>query len=196
MVGSGAFLLVVHPSVSVRTVKELVAYANAQPGKLNFASAGTGGIGHLGMELFKMMTKTSMTHVPYKGTGQALIDLMAGQVQLTIANILSGLPYARSGRMRGLAVTGARRVKAAPDIPTVSESGVPGYEVSSWNGWLAHAATPPEIIAKLNAELVKAAKSPDIGERMAGDGGEPLGTTPDQFRQHLAEDIARWRKVE
>ena len=195
LVNQSPFLVVVHPALPVKTMRDLVALAKAQPGKLDYGSAGQGSNVHLSVELMNSMAGIKMTHVPYKATGQALIDLMAGQVQLTIANILSGLPYARSGRMRGLAVTGARRVKAAPDIPTVSESGVPGYEVSSWNGWLAHAATPPEIIAKLNAELVKAAKSPDIGERMAGDGGEPLGTTPDQFRQHLAEDIARWRKV-
>ena len=195
LVNQSPFLVVVHPALPVKTMRDLVALAKAQPGKLDYGSAGQGSNVHLSVELMNSMAGIKMTHVPYKGTGQALIDLMAGQVQLTIANILSGLPYARSGRMRGLAVTGARRVKAAPDIPTVSESGVPGYEVSSWNGWLAHAATPPEIIAKLNAELVKAAKSPDIGERMASDGGEPLGTTPDQFRQHLAEDIARWRKV-
>ena len=195
LVNQSPFLVVVHPSLPVKTMRDLVALAKAQPGKLDYGSAGQGSNVHLSVELMNSMAGIKMTHVPYKGTGQALIDLMAGQVQLTIANILSGLPYARSGRMRGLAVTGARRVKAAPEIPTVMESGVPGYEVASWNGWLAHAATPPEIIAKLNAELVKAAKSPDIGERMVGDGGEPLGTTPDQFRQHLAEDIARWRKV-
>ncbi len=195
MVNQSPFLVVVHPALPVKVMRDLVALAKAQPGKLDYGSAGQGSNVHLSVELLANMAGIKMTHVPYKGTGQALIDLMAGQVQLTIANILSGLPYARSGRMRGLAVTGARRVKAAPEIPTVSESGVPGYEVASWNGWLAHAATPPEIIAKLNTELVKAARAPDIGERMAGDGGEPLGTTPEQFRQHLADEIARWRKV-
>jgi tripartite-type tricarboxylate transporter receptor subunit TctC len=131
------------------------------------------------VELLNSIAGIKMTHVPYNGTGQTLIDLMAGQVQLTVANILSGLPYARSGRIRGLAVTGTRRVKAAPEIPTVNESDVPDHDVSSWNGWLAHAATPPEIIARLNAELVKTEKAPDIAERMAGDDGGPLGTTPD-----------------
>ncbi len=195
LVNQSPFLVVVHPALPVKTVRDLVALAKAQPGKLDYGSAGQGSNVHLAVELLNSMAGIRMTHVPYKGTGQALIDLMAGQVQLTAANILSGLPYARSGRMRGLAVTSARRVKASPDIPTVSESGVPGYEVASWNGWLAPAATPPEILAKLNAELVKAARAPDIGERMAADGGEPLGTTPDQFRQHLIDEIARWRKV-
>ena len=195
LVNQSPFLVVVHPALPVKTLRDLVALAKAQPGKLDYGSAGQGSNVHLAVELMNSMAGIQMTHVPYKGTGQALIDLMAGQVQLTVANILSGLPYARSGRMRGLAVTSARRVKASPEIPTVSESGVPGYEVTSWNGWLAPAATPPEIIAKLNAELVKAAKAADIGERMATDGGEPLGTTPEQFRQHLIEEIARWRKV-
>ncbi len=195
LVNQSPFLVVVHPALPVKTMRDLVTLAKAQPGKLDYGSAGQGSNVHLAVELLNSMAGTRMTHVPYKGTGQALIDLMAGQVQLTVANILSGLPYARSGRMRGLAVTGTRRVQAAPGIPTVSESGVPGYEVASWNGWLAHAATPADIVAKLNAELVKAAKAPDIAERMAGDGGEPLGTTPEQFRQHLSDEIARWRKV-
>ena len=195
LVNQSPFLVVVHPALPVRTMRDLLALAKAQPGKLDYGSAGLGSNVHLAVELMNSMAGIRMTHVPYKGTGQALIDLMAGQVQLTIANILSGLPYAKSGRMRGLAVTSTQRVKASPEIPTVGESGVPGYEVASWNGWLAPAATPPEIIAKLNAELVKAAKAPDMGERMAADGGEALGTTPEQFRQHLIDEIARWRIV-
>jgi tripartite-type tricarboxylate transporter receptor subunit TctC len=195
LVNQSPFMVVVHPALPVKTMRDLITLAKAQPGKLDYGSAGQGSNVHLSVELLCSMAGIRMTHVPYKGTGQALIDLMAGQVQLTIANILSGLPYVKSGRMRGLAVTSARRVKASPETPTVSESGVPGYEVTSWNGWLAPAATPPEIVARLNAELVKAAKAPDTAERMATDGGEPLGTTPEQFRQHLVEEIARWRKV-
>ncbi len=195
LVNQSPFLVVVHPALPAKTMRDLVALAKAQPGKLDYGSAGQGSNVHLAVELLNSMAGTKMNHVPYKGTGQALIDLMAGQVQLTVANIMSGLPYARSGRMRGLAVTSARRVTAAPETPTVGESGVPGYEVTSWNGWLAPAATPPDIIAKLNAELVKAAKAADINERMVADGGEALGTTPEQFRQHLIDEIARWRKV-
>lgn len=195
LVNQSPFLVVVHPALPAKTMRDLVALTKAQPGRLDYGSAGQGSNVHLAVELLNSMAGTRMNHVPYKGTGQALIDLMAGQVQLTVANIMSGLPYARSGRMRGLAVTSAQRVKASPEIPTVNESGVPGYEVTSWNGWLAPAATPPEILAKLNAELVKAAKAPDIGGRMAADGGEALGTTPEQFRQHLIDEIARWRKV-
>ena len=195
LLNQSPFLVVVHPALPVKTMRDLVALAKAQPFKLDYASAGQGSNVHLAVELLNNMAGIKMTHVPYKGTGQALIDLMAGQVQLTVANIISALPYAKAGRMRGLAVTSVRRVSASPEIPTVGESGVPGYEVASWNGWLAPSATPPEIIAKLNAELVKAAKAADIGERMATDGGEPLGTTPEQFRQHLIDEIARWRKV-
>lgn len=195
LVNQSPFLVVVHPALPVKNVRDLMALAKAQPGKLDYGSAGQGSNVHLAVELLNSMGGVRMNHVPYKGTGQALIDLMAGQVQLTVANIMSGLPYARSGRMRGLAVTSARRVAASPEIPTVGESGVPGYEVTSWNGWLAPAATPPDIIARLNAELVKAAKAADINERMVADGGEALGTTPEQFRQHLISEIARWRKV-
>ncbi len=178
LVNQSPFLVVVHPALPAKTMRELMALAKAQPGKLDYGSAGQGSNVHLAVELLNSMASIKMNHVPYKGTGQALIDLMVGQVQLTVANIMSGLPYARSGRMRGLAVTSTWRVTVSPDIPTISESGVPGYEVTSWNGWLAPAATPPDIIARLNGELVKAAKAADINERMVADGGEALGTTP------------------
>ena len=194
LVNQAPFVVVVHPSLPTRTIGDLVALARAQPGKLDYGSAGQGSNVHLAVELFNTLAKVKLNHVPYKGTGQALIDLMAGQVQLTIANILSGLPYAKSGKMRALAVTSEKRSKAAPDLPAVNET-VRGYAVASWNGWLAHASTAPEILAKLNAELVKAAKAPDIAERMASDGGEPLGTTPEEFGRHLAAEIQRWQKV-
>ena len=194
LVNQSPFVVVVHPSLPTRTIGDLVALAKAQPGKLDYASAGQGSNVHLAVELFNSMAKVKLAHIPYKGTGQALIDLLAGQVQLTIANILSGLPYAKSGKLRALAVTSERRTKAMPDLPTVGET-VRGYAVASWNGWLAPAGTPPEITAKLNAELVKAARSPDISERMAADGGEALGSTPDEFARHLAAEINRWHKV-
>jgi tripartite-type tricarboxylate transporter receptor subunit TctC len=194
LVNQAPFVVVVHPSLPTKTIGDLVALARAQPGKLDYGSAGHGSNVHLAVELFNTLAKVKLNHVPYKGTGQALIDLMAGQVQLTIANILSGLPYARSGKMRALAVTSERRAKAAPDLPAVNET-VPGYAVASWNGWLAHAATPADIVAKLNAELVKAAEAPDMAERMAADGGEALGTTPEEFGRHLAAEVARWHRV-
>jgi len=194
LVNQSPFVVVVHPSLPTRTIGDLVALAKAQPGKLDYGSAGQGSNVHLAVELFNSLAKVKLAHVPYKGTGQALIDLMAGQVQLTVANILSGLPYAKSGKLRALAVTSERRARAMPDLPSVAET-VPGYSVTSWNGWLAHSATPPEIVARLNAELVKAAKAPDLGERMANDGGEALGTTPEEFARHLAAEVARWQKV-
>lgn len=194
LVNQSPFVVVVHPSLPTRTIGDLVTLAKAQPGKLDYGSAGQGSNVHLAVELFNSLANVKLAHVPYKGTGQALIDLMAGQVQLTVANILSGLPYAKSGKLRALAVTSERRAKAMPDLPTVAET-VRGYSVTSWNGWLAHSATPPDIIARLNAELVKAAKTPDLGERMASDGGEALGTTPEEFARHLASEIMRWQKV-
>ena len=194
LVNQAPFVVVVHPALPVRTMGDFVALAKARPGKLDYGSAGQGSNVHLSVELFNAMAKVNIAHVPYKGTGQALIDVMAGQVQMTIANVLSGLPYAKAGKLRALAVTSERRANALPDLPAVSET-VKGYSVASWNGWLAHAATSPDIIAKLNSELVKAAKAPDITERMIADGGEPLGTTPEEFARLLATEVARWREV-
>jgi tripartite-type tricarboxylate transporter receptor subunit TctC len=194
LMNQAPFVVVVHPSLPVKNLAQFVALARAQPGKLDYGSAGQGSNVHLSVELLNSMAKISITHVPYKGTGQAMIDLMAGQVQMTIANILSGLPYAKAGKLRALAVTSEKRAKALPDLPAVSET-VPGYAVASWNGWLVHAATPPDIIAKLNSEIVKAARSPDIAERMVADGGEPLGSTPEEFARLLAGEVARWQRV-
>ena len=194
MVNQAPFVVVVHPSLPARNIRELVALAKAQPGKLDYGSAGHGTNVHLAVELFNSLAKVNLNHVPYKGTGQVLIDVMAGQVQLTIANILSGLPYARAGKMRALAVTSERRSTAMPDLPTVNET-VRGYAVVSWNGWLARAGTPADVIAKLNAELVKAAKASDMVERMALEGGEALGTTPEEFGRYLAAETERWRNV-
>jgi len=194
MVNQAPFLVVVHPSLPARSIGELIALARAQPGRLDYASAGQGSYVHLVSEWFNTAAKVKMAHIPYKGTGPALTDLMAGQVQLSFANIISGLPFVRSGRLRALAVTSENRVKSAAEIPTVNET-VRGYAVASWNGWLAHAATPPEILAWLNAELVKAAKLPDVAERIVADGGEALGTTAKAFGRHLADEVARWQRV-
>jgi tripartite-type tricarboxylate transporter receptor subunit TctC len=194
LVNEAPFVVVVHPALPARNIRDLVALAKAQPDKLDYGSAGQGTNVHLAVELFNSLANVKLNHVPYKGTGQVLIDLMAGQVQLTIANILSGLPYSKSGKLRALAVTSERRSKAAPDLPAVNET-VRGYSVVSWNGWLARAGTPAEIIAKLNAELVKAAKAPEVVERMALEGGEALGTTPEEFGRYLAAEMQRWQKV-
>ena len=188
-------LLMVHPSLPVKSTRELVALAKTRPGVLDGASAGFGTSNHMALELFNLLAATKITHIPYKGTGPALIDAMSGQVQVIFGNILSSLPYVRQGRLKGLAVTSARRAKVMPDLPTVAESGVPGYETTTWLGWFAPAGTPPAIIGKMSAELAKAVQSPDVAGSLVGDGGEPVGSSPEQYAQHLASEIARWRKV-
>jgi tripartite-type tricarboxylate transporter receptor subunit TctC len=188
------FLLVVHPSLPVKNVKELIALAKSRPGKLNFAYAGNGSSGHLTGELFKSMAGIKVTDVPYKGAGPAMIDVLAGQCDLMVANILSSLPYVKSGRLRALAVTGAKRATVAPSLPTVGES-VPGYAVASWYGVLAPARTPQDIINKLNREIGAIMKSPAMKDWLEGDGAEPVDTTPEEFGRHIATEIARWRKV-
>ena len=188
-------LLMVHPSLPVKSTKELVALAKRQPGVLDGASAGFGTSNHMALELFNLLAATKITHIPYKGTGPALIDAMSGQVQVIFGNILSSLPYVRQGRMKGLAVTSSTRAKAMPDLPTVAESGVPGYETTTWLAWLAPAATPPAIVGRMSAELAKAVKSPDVADSLVGDGGEPVGSSPGELARHLDSEIARWRKV-
>jgi len=195
LVARAPFMLVVHPSVPAKSVKELVALAKANPGKLDYASAGQGTAVHLAVELFNSMAGITMTHIPYKGSGLALIDLLAGQVQLTFGNVLSSRGYVKSGRLRALAVSSAKRSAVLPGLPTVSESGVPGYDTASWYGYLAPAGTPQPIVQRLNAEIINAIKSADMSERLATDGAEPAGGTPDDFGQYIAKEIARWRKV-
>jgi tripartite-type tricarboxylate transporter receptor subunit TctC len=194
LVVQAPILLLAHPSLPVKSVKELIALAKSRPGALDAASAGHGSSNHMALELFNSLTGLKIAHIPYKGAGPALIDLMAGQVHMLFANIVSSLGYVRNGKLRALAVTSARRSPAVPELPTVAES-VPGYETTTWHGWLAPAGTPAEVVTKLNVELARAVKSRDVAERLADDGGEPVGSTPEQFSQHLAGEIARWRKV-
>lgn len=188
-------LLMVHPSMPVKSTKELVALARKRPGVLDGASAGYGTSNHMALELFNLLAGTKITHIPYKGTGPALIDAMAGQVQVIFGNILSSLPYVRQGRLKGLAVTSTRRAKAMPDLPTVAESGVPGYETTTWLAWLMPAGAPPAIVGRMSAELAKAVRSPDVADALVGDGGEPVGSSPAELARHLDTEIARWRKV-
>jgi tripartite-type tricarboxylate transporter receptor subunit TctC len=195
LVVQAPFLLLTHPSLPVTTVKDLLALARAKPGMLDCGSAGHGSSTHMAFELFRTMAGVKITHIPYKGTGPALVDGMAGQVHMLFGNVLSTLTHVKTGRLRALAVTTPKRSTVLPDLPTISESGVPGYENSTWFGLLAPAGTPAAVLNKLNAELVKASQSPDIVERIAPDGGEPVGSTPEQFRRHLATEIERWRKV-
>jgi tripartite-type tricarboxylate transporter receptor subunit TctC len=195
LVSQAPFLLLVHPSMPVKTVKELLAIAKAKPGTLDCASAGYGSSTHMAFELFKALSGARITHVPYKGTGQALIDAMSGQVHMLFGNVLSTMSSVKSAKLKALAVTTAQRSKVLPELPTVSESGVPGYENATWFGVFTPAGTPPAVVKRLHAELVKAARAPEVLDRLAPDGGEAVGNTPEQFAQHVSTEIARWRKV-
>jgi len=188
-------IMVAHPSLPIRTVKDLVAFARPRPGQLNFAAGGAGSSQHLAIELFLYMTGTKIVHVPYKGQGMALIDVVAGQVSLMMANVISALPHVRSARLRALGVTGSKRTTVAPDIPTIAEAGVPGYEVLQWYGVLAPAATPREIIGRLHGVIAHAVQDPKIRERIVADAGEPVGNTPDEFSAILRADYKKWGDV-
>ena len=188
-------VLVVHPSVPAKSVQELIAYAKANPGKLNFASSGSGTSIHLSGELFKTMTGVSMQHVPYKGSAPALADLTGGQVQLMFDNLPSALPLIKAGKLRALAVTSLARASALPDVPTVAESGLPGFEASSWFGVLAPVGTPNDVVKKLNGEIAAWLASPDAKEKLAAQGAIAAGGTPDTFVTHIAAESAKWAKV-
>jgi len=188
-------LLLSHPSLPVRSAKELLALARSRPGVLDFGSAGHGTSTGMALEMFRTLARIKVVHVPYKGTGQALIEAISGQVVAMFANPLSSIQHVKNGRLRAIGVTTAKRSKVLPDLPTLQESGVADYETSTWFGMFAPAGTPAAIIGKLNAELVKICHSREIAERLAPDGGEAVGSTPEQFGQHLAREIARWQKV-
>ena len=195
LVAQAPFLLLAHPSLPVRTAGDLLVLARTKPAMLDCGSAGHGSSTHMAFELFRTMAGVNIAHIPYKGTGPALIDAMAGQVHMLFGNVLSALTHVKTGRLRALAVTTAKRSTVLPELPTVSESGVPGYENSTWFGVLAPAGTPAAVLNKLNAELTRASQSSDIVDRLAPDGGEPVGSTPEQFGRLLALEISRWRKV-
>ena len=188
-------VLMAHPALPARSVKDLLALARNPRMNLDAASAGHGTSNHLALALFNSLAKVNIAHVPYKGTGQALVDLMAGQVQVMFGNILSSLQYIKIGRIRALAVTSATRSSAMPDLPTVIESGVASYETTTWHGWLGPAGLPADIVAKLNNELARAVRSRDVLDKLSDDGGEPVAGTPEQFRSHIVSEIARWKKV-
>lgn len=190
-------LLLIHPSLPAKSVKELIALARAKPGELNYASAGTGTPPHLNAELFKSMARVSITHVPYKGGigGQILTDLLSGRVQVYFVNMLAGIPHVRSGKLRPLAVTALQRSPVLPDIPTLSEAGVPGYEAVAWYGIFVPAGTSKEVIGRLNSEIGKILAAPDIRDRLASEGAEPVGSTPEQFAAFIAGEISKWAKI-
>ena len=188
-------VLVVNPALPVNSVQELIAYGTANPGKLNFASSGNGTSIHLAAELFKTMTGVQMAHVPYKGSAPALVDLAGGQVQLMFDNLPSSLALIKAGKLKALAVTSAQRSAALPDVPTVAESGLAGFEASSWFGLLAPAGTPKDIIAKLNGEVTKWLATPEAKEKLAAQGAIPAGRSPDDFMRHIAAETVKWQKV-
>ena len=188
-------VLVVHPAVPAKTVQDLVALAKAKPGALNYGSAGTATGTHLSAELFKHMTGTDMVHVPYKGGGAAIPALLGGQVQLMFSTTVAALPQVRAGKLRALAVTSAKRSPSAPDIPTIAESGVPGYDHSAWNGLFAPAKTPRAIISRLNGEVVQILHSPDVKAIFLKEGAEPVGNKPEEFAAILKSESAKWTKV-
>jgi tripartite-type tricarboxylate transporter receptor subunit TctC len=194
-VSAQPYLLVAHPSLPAKTVRELVAYAKANPGKLNYPSSGQGSIIQLATELLCVQTGTRMTHVPYKGMGAAYPDLIAGNTQIALASIVSGQPHVRAGRLRGIAVTSARRANSSPDIPTIAESGVKGYEVTNWYGVLAPAKTPRAIVERLHQQIVKVLDHHDIVKRFAADGADAVDSTPKEFAAHIKAETVKWARV-
>ncbi len=195
LVSSLPFLFVVQPSLPVKSFSDLLRQARARPGQLNYATAGNGSTTHLATELLKSMAQIDLVHVPYKGVAPALADLLGGQVQLMAGDPATLMPQIKSGRLRALAVTGAKRSALAPELPTVAEAGVPGYEASGWFGVLAPAATSREIVAQLNRTIVAAMQTPDARERLAALGGEIGGGTPAEFAARMREDLAKWGRL-
>ena len=191
----GPFLVAVHPSLPVKTTRDLIALAKKNPGDLNYASTGAGALSHLGVEHFGMMAGVKMTHIPYKGTGPALIDTIAGNTTVIFGSILPTLPHVRSGRLRGIAVTTAQRVGAEPNIPTVGESGLPGFEVNNWNGVIAPRGTPRTVVDRLNGEFGKILNNRAVMDRLQSDGSAAAGGTPEDFAARLSKEMALWSKV-
>jgi tripartite-type tricarboxylate transporter receptor subunit TctC len=192
---SGPAIVVVHPSVPAKTVKEFIAYVRERPGKVNFASSGTGAPSHLAVELFKVMTTTDLVHVPYKGMAPGIVDLLGGQVQVAFPTMVAGLVHARAGRLRALAVTSAQRSAAAPDLPTMAEAGIPGYEATNWYGLVGPARIPPAIVTRLNGELTRILTIPDIRDRLSAQGMDPSSMTPQAFSAYIDSEIGKWARV-
>jgi len=192
---SAAYMLLTHPSIAAKSVKDLVALAKTKPGALNFGSAGSGTGSHLTAELFKSVTGVDMVHVPYKGGAPAVTDLIAGQLQLLFNGIPSSMPHLRAGRVRALAVTGAKRFAATPELPTIAEAGFPGAESNSWTGILVPAGTSGAVVDKLHAAFVQALQFPDVTARLSADGATPVGNTPAEFGVYIRTELVKWGKV-
>jgi tripartite-type tricarboxylate transporter receptor subunit TctC len=194
-ISKGPYVVAVHPSVPAKTLKELVAYAKANPGKLSYASSGNGAHIHVATEYFLYTAGINIVHVPYKGTGPALNDTVGGQVQMIFGSVASALQYVKSGRLRPLAVTTPKRIAAAPDVPTVSESGYPGWEVTNWHGLVGPKGLPKDILQRLNKEVNGSVHSDEVKKVLSSDGLEPAGGTPEEFAALLKAEVARWAQV-
>jgi tripartite-type tricarboxylate transporter receptor subunit TctC len=195
IVSTVGFVVIVHPSVPVRHLKDLLALARARPGKLSFGTAGAGSVTHLGIEMLKSMADVNFLHVPYKGAAPALIDLIGGQTDLMYDSVLTAVPHIKSGKVRALAVGSAKRSSQLPDVPTVAESGLPGFEASTWFGIIAPAATPGDIVSRLHATLVKTISDKAVTQRLLSQGMEPVLITPEQFAERIRQDLPRWGKL-
>ncbi len=189
------YALVIHPSLPAKSVKQLVALAKSRPGDLNYGSSGTGGLSHLAGALFGSLAAIKIVHVPYKGGNPAMIDVIAGQIQMLFSTLLQAAPHVKSGRLRALAVTTPKRWSGVPELPTMVEAGVPGYEVTQWYGVLAPARVPPDVIARLNKELTRILRDPEVAKRLAADGAEAVGSTPEEFGAHVRSEVAKYAKI-
>jgi tripartite-type tricarboxylate transporter receptor subunit TctC len=189
------FVMVAHPSLAARNVTELVALAKTRPGQIPYSSSGAGGAPHLGMELFKSLAKIDLTHVPYKGSAGSFQDLLGGQVMLTADSIVQALPYLKNEKLRAIAVLGPARSPALPDVPTIAESGLPGYALTNWFGLVAPAATPREVIAKIQVDVSRVLQQPDIRDKLTAMGATAVGSTPDQFGSFIRDESAKWAKL-
>lgn len=189
------YVLVVHPAVPARNVSELIAFAKSRPGQVTFASAGNGSANHLAAELFQTMAQISLVHVPYKASAPALVDVLSGHVSMMFDPIITANPHVKAGKLRALAITSLERSSVAGDLPTVAETGLAGYEAIGWHGILAPAGTPKNIIAKLNADIVRILRTPEMRNRFAEQGAEPVGNTPEEFALFLKQDREKWEKV-
>jgi tripartite-type tricarboxylate transporter receptor subunit TctC len=195
LVSASPYIVTANPKVAAANIRELIAFARANPGKLSFASSGTGAASHLSAELFKSMAGVDLLHVPYKGTGQAVTDLLAGHVNLMFAPAQTVMPYVREGRLKALALTGSKRSETLPDLPTVAESGLPGYAAVGWFGVLAPAATSKATVGKISADVNRVLAEREVRERMLGLGADPSGDAPEEFARFIREDQAKWSKL-
>ena len=195
LIATAPHLLAVHPSVPAKSVKDLVALAKARPGELTFSSGSTGGSSHLSGELFNSAARIKMTHVPYRGGGQAVLAIVSGEVSLGFVDLVSMLPHVKTGRVRSIALTSLKRSPALPNLPTIAESGYPGFQSGIWYGVVAPADTPPEVVSRLNSELVKIVRTPDFVQSLAAEGGDPVASSPEYFGDFIRKETARWAKI-